>query len=68
MFFASKVSQPLLQPCKTNFLSCDEHVVRDCQNVSEHVAFMCAWVLYFSVFYEEKLFDHYSLAFSLPLI
>lgn len=39
IFSPSKVSQPLLQPHKTNFISCDENVTRDCQKVLEHVAF-----------------------------
>lgn len=38
IFSPSKVFQPLLQPCKTNFVSCDEKVMRDCQKVLEHVA------------------------------
>lgn len=39
IFSPSKVSQPLLQPHKTNFISCDENVTRVCQKVLEHVAF-----------------------------
>lgn len=39
IFSPSKVSQPLLQPCKTNITSCDENVTRDCQKVLEDTVF-----------------------------
>lgn len=49
MFTPSEVSQPLLHPQKTNFISCDENVMRDCQKVLEHVDF--AGLLLYCIFH-----------------
>lgn len=54
IFSPSKVSQLLLQPCKTDFVSCDENVMRDCQKFQDMLLLLypqvCYPIVFFSIF------------------
>lgn len=71
IFYPSKVFQPLLQPRETNFISCDENVMRDCQKVLEHVALLypqvCYPIVFFTIFLEKKCSGHFFFGSSFNL-